>query len=259
MPAQQRRWSYHEPVPAPVREQSSKRGDERTIGGSKPRALLLASQDRELVPQEHQFHVLGELGSATADEQPQNSSKGKVREGDEHRAILPRPANALTTDSSCAVQRFLIFARARETRNQDGATTPGRERTPKRPTRSRINGEDAKGPPVTAESMLESRIGVLTPRAATRARVHRRGCSPRSAPRYARAPEISRYAMSEIMLSGLLADEPWSVQRKASTCISEREEGLVFVPSSGVAGAVVAVEPDHKHNRFPGATGELLS
>ncbi len=163
MPAQQRRWSYHEPVPAPVREQSSKRGDERTIGGSKPRALLLASQDRELVPQEHQFHVLGELGSATADEQPQNSSKGKVREGDEHRAILPRPANALTTDSSCAVQRFLIFARARETRNQDGATTPGRERTPKRPTRSRINGEDAKGPPVTAESMLESRIGVLTP------------------------------------------------------------------------------------------------
>jgi hypothetical protein len=34
---------------------------------------------------------------------------------------------------------------------------------------------------------------------------------------------------------------------------------LVFVPSSGVAGAVVAVEPDHKHNRFPGATGELLS
>jgi hypothetical protein len=38
------------------------RNDERAIGGPKPRTLLLASQDRELVSQQHEFHVLGELG-----------------------------------------------------------------------------------------------------------------------------------------------------------------------------------------------------
>jgi len=75
-----------------VREQSRKRSDERTVGGAKPRSLLLTIQNGELVPQQHQLHVLGELGPATADEQPQNSGKGKVGEGKEHRAILPDPA-----------------------------------------------------------------------------------------------------------------------------------------------------------------------
>jgi hypothetical protein len=95
-----------------VREQSSKRSDERTIGGPKPRALMLTSQNRELVPQQRQLHVLGELGSPTANEQPQNGSKGKVSEGEEHCAILPGPANPSELDGSCAVQRFLVSARA---------------------------------------------------------------------------------------------------------------------------------------------------
>jgi hypothetical protein len=112
MPTQQRRWCYQESVSAPVREQSSKRSDERTIGGPKPRTLVLTSQNRELVPQQHQLHVLGELGAPTANEQPQNGSEGKVSEREEHRAILPGPVRA---DSSCAVQRFLVDARARET------------------------------------------------------------------------------------------------------------------------------------------------
>ena len=95
MPAQQRRRCHHEPVSAPWWEKSSKRSDECTIGRAKPRVLMLTSQNRELVPKEHQFHVFGELGSATADEQPQNSSEGKVGEGEEHRAILP--VNGLTS------------------------------------------------------------------------------------------------------------------------------------------------------------------
>jgi hypothetical protein len=36
-----------------VREQSRERGDERTIGRAKPRALLLTSENRELVSKEH--------------------------------------------------------------------------------------------------------------------------------------------------------------------------------------------------------------
>jgi hypothetical protein len=76
-------------VSAPVREQSSKRSDERAVGRAKPRALLPTSQNRELVAQQPQLHVLGELGPTAADEQPQNCSEGKVREGEKHRAILP--------------------------------------------------------------------------------------------------------------------------------------------------------------------------
>jgi hypothetical protein len=87
MPAQQRRRRHHESVP--VREQSSKRGDERTIGGPKPRTLPLTSQQRELVPQQHQFHVLGELDSPTTNEQPQNSSPGEVSEGEEASSDTP--------------------------------------------------------------------------------------------------------------------------------------------------------------------------
>jgi hypothetical protein len=94
VPTQQRRRRYHKSVSAPVWEQSRERGDQRPIGGSKPWTLLLASQNGELVSKEHQFHVLGELGSPTADEQPQNRSKGKVGEGKEHRAIPPCPVNA---------------------------------------------------------------------------------------------------------------------------------------------------------------------
>jgi hypothetical protein len=73
------------PCRRPCGSSRASRGDERTIGGAKPRALLLASENPELVSQEHQFHVLGELGSSIADEQPQNSGKGKVGEGKEHR------------------------------------------------------------------------------------------------------------------------------------------------------------------------------
>jgi hypothetical protein len=114
MPTQQRRRCHHESTPAPVREQARERGDEGTIGGPKLRTLMLASQDRELVPQQHEFDVLGELGPSASNEQPQNSREGKVSEGEGHRPILPGPAIALTADGSCAVQRFLVLARARQ-------------------------------------------------------------------------------------------------------------------------------------------------
>jgi hypothetical protein len=51
MPTQQRRRCHHEAVPALLRKQTSKRSEKRTIGGPKPRRLMLARQDRELVPQ----------------------------------------------------------------------------------------------------------------------------------------------------------------------------------------------------------------
>jgi hypothetical protein len=80
-------------MPAPMREQTSKRSNKRTIGRPKPRTLLRASQHRELVPQQHELHVLAELGPSTPNEQPQKGSEGKVGEREEHRPILPRPGN----------------------------------------------------------------------------------------------------------------------------------------------------------------------
>jgi hypothetical protein len=96
-----------------MREQSRKGRDERTFGRAKPRSPLLTSQNRELMSQEQQFHILGELGPTATDEQSQNCGKGKVGEREEHRAILPRPANWFGSIVPCTVQKFLIFARAR--------------------------------------------------------------------------------------------------------------------------------------------------
>jgi hypothetical protein len=112
MPAQQRRRRHHEPVPASVREQSRKRRDERAAGGAKPRSPLLTSQNRELVPQQHQFHVLGELGPTAADERPQNSCKGK--QAKERSIERSSQAGELVRGLilPCAVQRFLVSARA---------------------------------------------------------------------------------------------------------------------------------------------------
>jgi hypothetical protein len=57
MPAQERRRRHHESLSAPVRKQTSERSDEGTIGRPKLRTLMLASQNRELVPQHQEFHV----------------------------------------------------------------------------------------------------------------------------------------------------------------------------------------------------------
>jgi hypothetical protein len=100
-------------VPASVREQSSKRRDERTVGRTKRRSPLLTSQNRELVSKEHQFHVFGELGPTAADEQPQNCGKGKVGEGEKHRAILPGPANWFGVDRPLRRSEGFWYPRAR--------------------------------------------------------------------------------------------------------------------------------------------------
>jgi hypothetical protein len=76
-------------MPAAVREQPSERRDEGTIGRPRLRTLILASQDRELVPQQHEFDVFRGLGRSSPNEQRQDRGKGQVSEGEEHRAILP--------------------------------------------------------------------------------------------------------------------------------------------------------------------------
>jgi len=64
-------------VPAPVRKQTSKRSDEGTIGRPQLRTLMLASEDRELVPQQHEFEVFRELGPPIPNEQLENSKNAR--------------------------------------------------------------------------------------------------------------------------------------------------------------------------------------
>jgi hypothetical protein len=94
MPAQQRRRRHDETVSAPGWKEPSERRDEGTIGGAKLRARLLARQHRQLVAEQHEFDVFGELGPSTPNEQPQNSGEAKVGEGEQHRAIVPARATA---------------------------------------------------------------------------------------------------------------------------------------------------------------------
>ena len=42
---------------------------------------MLPSQDRKLMPQQHEFDVFSELGPSTPNEQAQNSREGKISEG----------------------------------------------------------------------------------------------------------------------------------------------------------------------------------
>ena len=129
-----------------------------TVGGAKPRSLLLSRQNRELVPQQHQLDVLGNLGPTATDEQPQNRGKGKVGEGKEHRAILPGPTNELTADSSCTVQRSLVLARARVNLEETWQRAEPAPHT--RHRRAAAGAEDANTTPTVQH---QTRIGVLPP------------------------------------------------------------------------------------------------
>jgi hypothetical protein len=163
MPAQQRRWRDHEPVPAPLRQQSSKRSDEGTIGGPKPRTPILASQHRELVPKQHQLSVLGELGPSTPNEQPQNSNEGKVGRRRGASTDPPRRSQRPHGGQFLRRQRFLVFVRARETRD-GGVPRPSSDRdTHAEPDRPESTRRGRKAPLDTAESKLERRNRVLTP------------------------------------------------------------------------------------------------
>jgi hypothetical protein len=159
VPAQQRRRCHHEPVTTPAREQSRKRRDERTVGGAKPRSLLLTSQNGELVPQQHQLHVFGELGSPTADEQPQDSSEGNVGEGKEHRAILPDQAAPSRLTALARISRFW-YSRARVK-----LSIRTRARTPGRPNAQAETKPAHERAQKAAESTLEpvSEFGTLQP------------------------------------------------------------------------------------------------
>jgi hypothetical protein len=92
VPAQQRLRRHDHPSLASRWEEPSKRSEESAIGCAERRARLLPLEHRQLVPQNNQLDVLGELAAPASDEQLQYRGEREVNKGKEHPPILPEPA-----------------------------------------------------------------------------------------------------------------------------------------------------------------------
>jgi hypothetical protein len=92
VPAQKRLWSDDQAVASPRREQTSERRQQGTIGWPKHRASLLTPKHDELMPQDEQLDVFGELAAPASDQQPEHGREGEIGERKEHSAILPSAA-----------------------------------------------------------------------------------------------------------------------------------------------------------------------
>src|SRR5207237_8135564 len=82
----------NKPAPALPRQNSRQRGKEGAIGRAQRRAPLLPLEHDELMSQDEQLDVFGELAAPAADKQTQHSREGEIGERKEHAAMLPPPA-----------------------------------------------------------------------------------------------------------------------------------------------------------------------
>jgi hypothetical protein len=64
----------------------------RAISRSNIRPRLLPTKHQQLMAQNQQFDLLGELAAAAPHEQPQQRPEGEIRTGKEHPPKLPKPA-----------------------------------------------------------------------------------------------------------------------------------------------------------------------
>jgi len=67
MPAQKRLWRHDQAAPALPRQNSRQRGKEGAIGRAQRRALLLPPEYDQLMSQDEQLDVFGELAAPAAD------------------------------------------------------------------------------------------------------------------------------------------------------------------------------------------------
>jgi hypothetical protein len=113
MPAQQRLRPDEQAVAAPGREQSARRSKEGTITRSQPWALNLTAQDLELVAKQEQLDVLDLRWPAAANQQLQQGNEDEIKEGEEHRAMLPQPARNGRSTCTTVLAPFTLRGVAR--------------------------------------------------------------------------------------------------------------------------------------------------
>jgi hypothetical protein len=121
MPAQKRLRRHDQSVATPWRKQSGERRKQSTIGWPHRGARLVPAEHHELMSQQEQLDVLGELAAPASDQQPQHSREGEIGERQEHEADAPIPATECGTSKnvglgpqlmSCGARRDLVLARA---------------------------------------------------------------------------------------------------------------------------------------------------
>ena len=66
-------WSDEQAVALPRWEQARERRQQGTIGWPQPRPSLLPAEHDQLVPQDEQLDVFGELTAPASDQQPEQS------------------------------------------------------------------------------------------------------------------------------------------------------------------------------------------
>jgi hypothetical protein len=118
MPAQKRLRPYHQAVAAVGREQTGQRCQQRTIGRPQHRTPLLPAKYGQLVSQDEQLDVLGELAAPVSDQQPQHSREGEIGERKQHpRMLSPSRRDQRQRDAAetkpVARQPTIWYSRAR--------------------------------------------------------------------------------------------------------------------------------------------------
>ena len=145
--AQKRLWRHDQTASTLLRQDSRQRGKKGAISRPQQGSSLLPSEHNELMSQDEQFDVFGELAAAAADHHPQHSREGEIGERKEHAPMLPSPATKRSKSESVArpsaaelrsPQRSGTRARANlQTSANRRRGAPNRDfETPRGPTRS---------------------------------------------------------------------------------------------------------------------------
>jgi len=75
-------------LPTPLWQEPDERSEEGAIGWPERRTIRLPSEHCELVAQDEQLDVFGELAPPSSNKQPQHSREGEVGEGKQHSPML---------------------------------------------------------------------------------------------------------------------------------------------------------------------------
>jgi hypothetical protein len=91
MPAQKRLRRHDQSVATPRRKQSGECRKQRAIGRPQQGSPLLPAEHDQLMSQDEQFDIFGELAVSAPDQQPQHRREGEIGERKEHGRCSHRP------------------------------------------------------------------------------------------------------------------------------------------------------------------------
>jgi hypothetical protein len=133
MPTQERLRRHDRPVPTSRRQHPAERGKEGAIGCSKHRPGLLPTKHHQLMAQNEQLDILGELAAAATHERPQHHREPEVRKRKEHPPMLPDRAPGDTENRNLVLEPLMLFPRLHEGAGSPRRKPSGMTERPRRP------------------------------------------------------------------------------------------------------------------------------